>query len=185
MKRKIKVEGQDISIITIDDNDFISLTDIAKQGSDQPRYVIQNWMKNTNTIRFLYAWESLHNAKFKRIHLDAFISEASNNRIIFSPEKWIDMSGAIGMMTKRGRYGGGTYAHSDIALEFCSWLSPEFKVYILKEFQRLKREEYRQKDLEWHISKITDNIDEIRNLLDTIPGQSLARNRLNNSKDNI
>ncbi len=182
-KKKIEVQGLSITIESIDNTAYISLTDIARQANaEEPRYVIHNWMRNSNSVRFLYKWEEVHNPDFKRVHLDTFLAQASDNRIIFTPEKWINKSGAIGMFSKRGR-GGGTFAHSDIALEFCSWLSPEFKVYILKEFQRLKKEEYSRKNLQWHISKITNNIDEVRNLLDTIPGQLPELNRLDRSKE--
>lgn len=100
------------------------------------------------------------------------------NRTFISPKNYIEQTGAIGLVSKAGKHGGGTFAHSEIALEFCTWLSAPFKVYFYKEFQRLKMEDFDRKNLEWHISKITDNVDEIRNLLDTIPGQRMERNRL-------
>lgn len=171
-KNKLTVNGFDINIQTrLDNSRFISLTDIAKQSNDEPRFVIRNWMKNSNTIRFLWTWEKVYNQNFKGNDLDQFIGKASNNRYKITPEVWIKEFNAIGIVSKRGRYNGGTYAHTNIALEFCSWLSPEFKVYLLKEFERLKEEEANRLNLEWHVEKITNNIDEVRNLLDTIPGQ--------------
>lgn len=177
-KRELNANGIFIKIDKINDEDYVSLTDIAKKSSDyQPKNLIQNWMKNSNTIRFLFTWERLHNENFKGIHLDAFLAESSDNRIIISPQKWIEKTNAIGLMSKSGRT-GGTYAHSEIALNFCYWLSPEFQVYVWKEFKKLKEEEAQRKNFEWHISKITDNVEEIRNLLDTIPGQLPERNRI-------
>jgi hypothetical protein len=177
-KKKITVDGLSIRIDKIDQNDYICLTDIAKNSSDgKPAFLIQNWMKNMNTVRFLLAWERLHNPEIKVVQMEYLLGTVSDNRFILSPQKWISKYNAIGMLQKAGR-GGGTYAHSDIALEFCSWLSPEFKVLILKEFQRLKEDEAQRKNFEWHITKITDNVEEIRNLLDTIPGQLPERNRI-------
>ena len=109
--------------------------------------------------------------------MDDLLLDSMDNRVILSPKEWIKKTNAVGMIQKTGR-GGGTFAHEEIALDFCYWLSPEFKVYLNKEFTRLKKEEFQQKNLEWHISKITDNIEEVRNLLDTIPFQNPARNRI-------
>lgn len=106
-----------------------------------------------------------------------------DNTFIMSVKKWTNLTGAIGIKSKAGRY-GGTYAHADIALQFAAWLSPEFYVYLINEFKRLKEEEFERKNLEWHISKITDNVDEIRNLLDTIPHQKPSKNRLKTPKKN-
>lgn len=177
-KQKIKVQGLSITIESINNDDYISLTDIAKQSTSEPKETIRNWIRNTGTLRFLWTWEKLHNPDFKGVNIDTFIGQTTDNRFNFSPTRWIEDFNAIGIISKRGRYGGGTLAHKDIALEFCTWLSPEFKVYFIKEFQRLKEEEFSRKNLEWHISKITDNIDEVRNLLDTIPGQKEELNRL-------
>ena len=182
-KKKIAVEGLSISIHSEKNKEYISLTDIAKQSKDEPRFVIRNWMKNNGTLRFLWTWEKLYNPNFKDENLEQFIGLASDNRYKITPEVWINKYNAIGLISKRGRHGGGTYAHTNIALEFCSWLSPEFKVYLLREFERLKAEEAERKNLEWHVKKITENIDEVRNLLDTIPGQQLDLNRLGTSED--
>ncbi len=177
-KNTINVQGLSITIEQVMENDYISLTDIAKVNADDPAYVIQNWMKNSNTIRYLYRWEEIHNPAINPIHLDDLLKTANDNRRIISPKMWIETVNAIGLKWKTGR-GGGTLAHKDIALNFCYWLSPEFQIYLIKEFQRLKEEEYGKKSLEWHISRITDLVDEARNWLDTIPGQEPGRNRLN------
>jgi len=129
----------------------------------------------------LEAWETIHNPDFKRDQMVTFRLEASSNRNILTTKKLIAATQMIGLKSKQGRY-GGTWGHSDIALNFCYWLSPTFQVYFVKEFQRLKKEEFAQQNLEWHISKITDNIDEVRNLLDTIPGQTPSNKRLNKKK---
>ena len=177
-KKVIKVQGLEIQIQTVNEKDYLSLTDIIHKTVDEPKETIRNWIKNTNTVRFLWAWEEIHNPDFKGVHLHAFIDQVTNNRYNLSPSKWISQTNAIGLITKRGRYGGGTFAHKDIALEFCSWFDPYFKVYLMKAFQELYERESDRRNLEWHISKITDNIDEVRNLLDTIPGQKSESNRL-------
>jgi len=177
-KKKITVQGIDISIAEKETTNYISLTDIAKQGNDEPRFVIRNWMKNSGTLRFLWTWEKLYNPNFKGGDMDTFIGQASDNRYKVTPEVWMSKFGAIGIVSKRGRHGGGTYAHTNIALEFCTWLSPEFKVYLLREFERMKEEEAKRLNFKWHIQKITNNIDEVRNLLDSIPGQLPELNRL-------
>jgi len=178
MKNKNRSSRLQIRIDRINNDDFISLTDIAKKSSDnKPAYTILNWLRNQNTLLYLETWEEVHNPNFKVVQMHNFRLQASNNRAGISPKSYIRETNAIGLISKAGKY-GGTLAHSDIALEFCSWLSPKFKVYVFKEFQRLKKEEFQQKNLEWHISKITDNIDEVRNLLDTIPFQNQERNRI-------
>ena len=111
-------------------NEYISLTDIARyRNNDDPRFAIQNWMRNRNTIEFLGLWESLHNPNFNRVQFDTFRTEAGLNRFVMTPSKWVENTGAIGITAKAGRY-GGTYAHSDIAMEFASWISAEFKLYL-------------------------------------------------------
>lgn len=177
--KKILVQGLEIRIHPIDETDYVSLTDIAKKSSEaKPAYLIQNWMKNANTLRYLMTWERVHNADAKVVHLDDLLVQSTDNRFIISPKKWIKKVNAIGIIQKNGR-GGGTFAHSEIALDFCYWINPEFKVYFNKEWLRLKEEESKTQDLKWHISRITNNIDEVRNFLDTIPYQDPDRNRLN------
>lgn len=157
---------------------IISLTDIAKQNSDRkPNSVLISWLRNQNTISFLAAWERTFNPDFKDSQMATFRKMAADNRSLLTPKNYTELTGAIGLTSKAGRY-GGTYAHKDIALNFCYWLSPEFQVAMIKAFQVLLEQEYQRRNLEWHISKITDNIDEVRNLLDTIPRQNPNRNRL-------
>lgn len=174
----IDVKGIRIRMEAIeDDKDYVSLTDIIKDSVDEPKETIRSWIKNTNTVRFLWAWEEMHNPDFKGGQLHAFIEKVTNNRYNLSPTKWIESTNAIGIVTKRGR-GGGTFVHQDIALEFCSWFDPYFKVFLMKAFKELAEREFNRQSLEWHISKLTDNVEEMRNLLDTIPGQDSQRNNM-------
>ena len=137
-KQKLTVEGLAISI---NKDGFISLTDIAKRSSEsKPAFTIQNWLRNQNTLSFLMTWEKVHNKNFKVGQIPYFIRAAIDNRKSITPQKFIDEMNAIGLLSKSGR-NGGTFAHSDIALDFCRWLSPEFAVYLNKEFQRLEAEE--------------------------------------------
>ena len=176
-KKKIKVENLEIRIEAINEIDFVSLTDIAKQSDQRAAVLIGNWMKNNNTLLFLEQWEKVHNPNFKVHQMVYFKNKAAENRYIVTPQNYISDTKAIGIISKSGRY-GGTYAHRDIALNFCYWLSPAFQVFLLKAFQELMEKEYDRRNLKWHISKITDNIDEVRNLLDTIPFQEQERNRI-------
>jgi len=177
-KKKLKVQDIDIRVEYIDDGEYLSLTDIAKNNSDiEPHALIRSWLRNQNTLSFLEAWETTFNDNFKPVHLDRFRKTATDNSVNISPKNLIELTNAIGLSVKAGRY-GGTYAHKDIALEFCSWLSPVFKVAMIKAFRVLMDKEAERKNLEWHLSKITNNIDEVRNLLDSIPGQLPELNRL-------
>lgn len=137
---KITVQNTNVTIISLNENDYISLTDIAKYKSDDPTSVIGNWMRNRNTVEYLGIWESLNNPNFNHLEFDGFKKEAGLNAFTLSPKKWIDSTNAIGIVSKSGRY-GGTYAHKDIAFKFASWISVEFELYIVKEFQRLKEQE--------------------------------------------
>lgn len=141
-KEKIKAKGLSIQVYTQDfQNDYISLTDIAKfKNEEDPRFVIQNWLRNRNTLEFIGLWEVINNPGFNRVQFDTYKNEAGLNRFTMTPTKWIDTTAAIGIISKPGRY-GGTYAHSDIALEFASWISAEFKLYIVKDYKRLKSDE--------------------------------------------
>ena len=156
---KIIVQERQVTIISHNENDYISLTDIAKFKSDDPAAVIGNWMRNRNTIEFLGIWESLYNPMFKLLEFEGFRKEAGLNAFTLSPQKWTKTTNAIGIVAKSGRY-GGTFAHKDIAFKFASWISVEFELYIVKEFQRLKEEE--QKQLGWsakrELSKINYRI---------------------------
>ena len=154
-KDTIHAKGIDIGIYTTDfENEFISLTDIAKyRNVDDPRFVIQNWMRNRNTIEFLAVWETLHNPDFNRVQFEAVKNEAGLNRFVMTPTKWIEQMNAKGIVSKSGRYGGGTYAHSDIALSFASWISPEFQLYIMKDYRRLKFDENSRLSLNWNLNR--------------------------------
>lgn len=144
IKDTIHAAGVDIGIYTQDfENEFISLTDIARYKSDDPAAVIQNWMRNRDVIEFLGLWERLHNPDFKPLEFEGFRKEAGLNAFTLSPQKWIETTCAIGLISKSGRY-GGTFAHKDIAFKFASWISVEFELYIVKEFQRLKEQEQAQ-----------------------------------------
>ncbi len=161
---KINANGTEISVIALDPDkdDYISLTDIAKyKNKDEPRFAIQNWMRNRNTIEFLGTWENISNPNFNRVQFEAVKKEAGLNRFVMTPSKWIKGVNAIGIISKAGRY-GGTYAHSDIAFEFASWISPEFKLYIIKDYQRLKQEDAKRKEIGWdekrELSKINYRI---------------------------
>jgi hypothetical protein len=143
---KINVKGTEITIISFDEKDYISLTDVAKVKNPDANAVIANWMRNRNTIEYLGVWEYLYNPHFKPLEFEGFKNEAGANAFTLSPQKWIESTNAIGIIAKSGRY-GGTYAHKDIAFKFASWISVEFELYVVKEFQRLKEDE--QKQLGW------------------------------------
>lgn len=156
-KRKIKetihAKGMDIEIYSEDfKNEYISLTDIARYKSDEPKDVIKNWMRSKDTIEFLGLWEQLHNDEFKGVEFDSFRKQAGSNAFTLSPRKWIENTNAIGIVSKSGRY-GGTFAHSDIAFEFASWISAEFKLYIIKDYKRLKNEESSRLALGWNLNR--------------------------------
>jgi len=153
IKDKIYAKGFDIAIYTEDfQNEYISLTDIAKYKSDEPNDVIRNWMRNRDTIEFLGLWESIHNSDFNPIEFDGFRKEAGLNAFTMSPTKWIKGVNAIGIVSKSGRY-GGTFAHSDIAFEFASWISAEFKLYIIKDYKRLKSDENSRLSQNWNLNR--------------------------------
>ena len=156
---KITVQNTNISVINLNGEDYVSITDLARYKSDDPTAVISNWMRNRNTVEYLGIWESLYNPHFNPLEFEGFRKEAGLNAFTLSPKKWIETTNAIGLISKSGRY-GGTYAHKDIAFKFASWISVEFELYIVKEFQRLKAEE--QKNLGWsakrELSKINYHI---------------------------
>ena len=152
-KETIHAKGVEIGIYTTDfENEYISLTDIARYKSDEPTAVIQNWMRNRDVIEFLGLWEILHNADFKPLEFEGFKNQAGANAFTMSPAKWINGVNAIGIVSKSGRY-GGTFAHSDIAFEFASWISPEFKLYIIKDYKRLKSDENSRLSLNWNLNR--------------------------------
>ena len=150
--KKIEVKGIPITVFQTNEDDYISLTDIAKSKENDSRAadIIKNWIRNRGTIEFIGTWEQLHNPNFKVVEFDHFRMSAGLTSFVLSPGKWIEKTDAIGIVVKKGKY-GGTYAHKDIAFEFCSAISPIFKLYLIKEFQRLKDEE--QKQLGWDIKR--------------------------------
>jgi len=151
-KRKIEVKGREITLVNhFSNEEYISLTDIARyKNADAPNDIIKNWLRNKNTIELLGLWEKLNNTTFKPVEFDGFRNEAGLNHFVLSPSKWIEKTNAIGLVSKAGRY-GGTYAHKDIAFEFASWISVEFKLYMIKEFQRLQEKD--DQNLEWNIKR--------------------------------
>ena len=153
--RTIIVKGAEVAIATRHEQDYISLTDMLRHFGDES--ILYGWLRNRNTIEFLGIWEQLYNPEFKPIEFDRFRTQAGLNSFALSPKKWIEATGAIGIYAKSGR-GGGTYAHRDIAFEFGSWLSPEFKLYLIKEFQRLKDEEARSTALEWNFQRTLSKV---------------------------
>uniref|UniRef100_UPI00373AF188 KilA-N domain-containing protein n=1 Tax=Methanosarcina siciliae TaxID=38027 RepID=UPI00373AF188 len=150
----IEVRGTAISVISHDDADYICLTDIARyRNPENTDDIVRNWLRNRNTVEFLGIWEQLNNPDFKPVEFDGFRMQAGLNSFTLSPKQWTEKTGAIGIISKSGRYGGGTYAHKDIAFEFASWVSVEFKLYLIKEFQRLKEDENRRLSLAWDLNR--------------------------------
>lgn len=155
-KTTIHVQGTAITILSQKEDDYICLTDMAKKfGGDD---LIYSWMRNRNTLEFLGIWEQIHNPDFKGGEFETFKKEAGLNSFHLTPKKWIEATQAIGIQSRAGRYGGGTYAHKDLAFEFGSWLSPEFKLFLIKEFQRLKEDENRRLSLEWNLNRTLSKV---------------------------
>ena len=153
VKDSLHANGIDISIYTYDfENEYISLTDIARYKSNEQNDVIRNWMRSNDTLDFLGLWEKLHNPDFKPVEFEGFRNEAGANAFTMSPQKWIEGVNAKGIVSKSGRY-GGTFAHSDIAFEFASWVSAEFKLYIIKDYKRLKNDENSRLSLNWNLNR--------------------------------
>ena len=175
---KINVEGSEISIIAIDNRDYISLTDMVR-NLENGVALIEKWLRNKNTIEFLGIWEEMYNANFNSTEFEGIKNEAGFNRFILSVKQWVNKTNSIGIIAKAGRY-GGTYAHKDIAFEFASWVSPYFKLYLIKEFERLKEEEQKQLgwDIKRNLAKINYkiHIDAIKNKL--VP-EKLSKERIN------
>lgn len=181
-QQKIIVKGIEIETFKKNASDFISLTDIARyKGVAETDDVIKNWMRNRSTIEFLGLWEKLNNSQFKPVEFDGFKHEAGNNSFVMSPSKWVTATSAIGLVARQGR-GGGTYAHKDIAFEFASWISAEFKLFLIKEFQRLKEEENLRLALGWNLkrnlAKINYRIHTDAIKANLIPN-SLPKNKIN------
>lgn len=153
----IHADGVDIAVVTTvgKEENYISLTDMARHKNPiAPKDVVKNWLRLRSTIDFLGLWEELNNPNFKGVEFDSFKSHAGENAFTLSPQQWVKATNAIGIVSKSGRYGGGTYAHKDIAFEFASWLSPEFKLYIIKDYQRLKEDEGHRLALDWNVKRI-------------------------------
>lgn len=154
IKSEMYVLNHKIGVMIVNGMEYISLTDLARYAdADEPRLPIRDWMRNKEVISYLGLWESLNNKNFKGGEFAPFENEAGSNKFKMSPQKWIKETGAIGIVSKSGN-NGGTYAHSDIALEFASWLSPEFKLYVIQEFQRLKKSEAYNNKIEWHANRL-------------------------------
>lgn len=154
IKSVIHAKDTDIAVISaVGQDDYISLTDIARYRSDEPKDVIKNWMRSKSTIEYLGLWEQLNNPNFKGVEFDSFRNEAGANAFTLSPQKWIAATNAIGIISRSGK-SGGTFAHKDIAFEFASWVSPEFKLYIIKDYQRLKSDEAHQLALDWNVKRL-------------------------------
>ena len=150
---KIEVKGTEIAILKNNTDDYISLTDIARyKDPEHTDTIIQNWMRNRNTIELLGFWESIYNSNFKALEFEGFRKQAGLNSFVMTPKRWIESTNAIGIISKSGRY-GGTFAHKDIAFEFASWISPEFKLYIIKDYQRLKADENSRLSLGWNLNR--------------------------------
>lgn len=154
-QEKMDIRGYEITVISKGDNeDYISLTDIAKKkDGEYPSYAIQNWLRSKNTLQFLGVWEHLNNIDFNSIEFDRIMEDAGTNGFIMTPKRWIEKTNALGIRTKAGRY-AATFAHKDIAFEFASWISPEFKLYIIKDYQRLKEDENNRLSLNWNLRRV-------------------------------
>ncbi len=183
---KIHVFDKEISLLTRNSEDYICITDIARyKEKGRTDHIIQNWMRNRNTLEFLGIWEQLNNPDFKPLEFEGLRNKAGLNSFVLTPGQWIDRTGAIGIFSKAGRY-GGTYAHKDIAFEFASWISVGFKLYLIKEFQRLKEQEREQPgwDIKRNLARINYRIhtDAIKEVL--IPKQ-LAKRQVGNVYANV
>ena len=159
IQTELDVNNNKIRVMRIGDVDYISLTDLARYADEEePRLPIRDWMRNKEVISYLGLWESINNKNFKGGEFATFKNEAGSNKFKMSPQKWIKETNATGIVSKSGRYDGGTFAHPDIAFEFASWLSPEFKLYLIKEFERLKRNENYQYKIEWKANRILSKV---------------------------
>ncbi|WP_158860818.1 KilA-N domain-containing protein [Lunatibacter salilacus] len=151
--KKIEVKGREISLYSDKLDDFISLTDIARyRDAERSDYILQNWMRNRSTIEFMGLWEQFNNPDFNSIEFDGIKNMAGSNSFSLTPKRWIEATNAIGVVSKTGRY-GGTFAHRDIAFEFATWISAEFKFYLINEFQRLKEQENNRQQLDWNLQR--------------------------------
>ncbi|MDY5996703.1 MAG: KilA-N domain-containing protein [Bacilli bacterium] len=156
---EIIVKENKIGILRVGNANYISLTDLAKyQNSSDPSFTVKNWLRRINTIDYIGLWEELHNLDFNLVEFDQIKTEYGKNSFAMSPTQWIKRTNAIGIVSKGGRYSIGTYAHPDIAFEFASWLSPEFKLYLITEFERLKTNEAYQEKIDWQANRILSKL---------------------------
>ena len=152
-KQQLDVEGVQVRLLSIQEDDYISLTDMARSSSDRTDLVLQTWMRNRNTIEFLGLWEELHNPNFNPYEFAGIKEQTGLNSFYISAKEWIERVKAVGIVSKTGRY-GGTFAHKDIAFEFGTWLSPRFKLFLIKDYQRIKEEETKVKSLDWNVKRL-------------------------------
>lgn len=158
IKTEIYVENNKVNVIRINNKEYISLTDLARYANpEEPKIPVQSWMRNKDVISYLGLWEKLNNENFKGHEFETFENEAGKHSFYMSPQKWIKETNAIGIISKSGN-NGGTFAHSDIAFEFASWLSPEFKLYLIQEFERLKKNESYQYKIEWQANRVLSKV---------------------------
>lgn len=154
IKTEITVKDKMDGVLRVENVDYISLTDIAKtQNSTEPSFTIKNWLRKIDTINYVGLWEKLHNVDFNLVEFDQIKTEYGRNAFAMSPTQWVKRTKAIGIISKTGRYSIGTFAHPDIAFEFASWISPEFKLYLIKEFERLKYNEAYPNNIEWSVRR--------------------------------
>ena len=162
IKAVMMVNERKINVLRVNNQDYISLTDLARYADEEePRLPIRDWMRNKEVISYLGLWEQLNNKNFKGGEFATFKNEAGSNKFKMSPQKWIKETNAKGIISKSGRYDGGTFAHPDIAFEFASWLSPEFKLYVIQEFQRLKKNEAYQNKIDWQANRVLAKVNYI------------------------
>ncbi len=161
-EKKLEVQDIEIRVLSVKEEEYFCLTDMAKKFNiENPSILIINWMRTRDTLEFLATWESIHNRHtFNLIEFDKIKNEAGTNRFVISVGKWIEQTKAIGLVTKSGRYGSGTFAHRDIAMAFCYWLSPSFQLFVIQEFQRLKKEEQKQlySESDWNIKRVLSKV---------------------------
>lgn len=152
-KTSLAVKGTSIAVLSRDGSDYLCITDIARyKDAERTDHVLQNWLRNRNTVEFLGVWEQINNRDFKPLEFEGIRIQAGLNSFVLTARQWIDTTAAIGLVAAPGRY-GGTFAHKDIAFEFASWISVEFKLYLIKEFQRLKAEEGRRQSMAWDLNR--------------------------------
>lgn len=179
---KIEVKGRTITILKVEQDDYISLTDIARyKDTEHTDTIIQNWMRNRNTVELLGIWEIIHNPNFKPLEFEGFRKQSGLNSFVLTPKRWAESTNAIGIVSKSGRY-GGTYAHKDIAFEFVSWISIEFKLYVIKEFQRLKSEENERLKINWNLNRTLAKINyriHTDAIKENIIPQNLSKDQIN------